>query len=41
VLRDWEVSRDTFAYIAQLGLPREVTDKMLHHGAQRLFGFDH
>ncbi|HUB14791.1 MAG TPA: amidohydrolase family protein [Acetobacteraceae bacterium] len=41
VLQDWEVYRETFAYIERLGLPREVTDKILHHNAQSLFGFDH
>jgi 6-methylsalicylate decarboxylase len=29
------------AYIERLGLPKEVTDKLLHHKAQKLFGFDH
>jgi predicted TIM-barrel fold metal-dependent hydrolase len=38
---DWEVYRETFAYIERLGLPKEVTDKILHHNAQKLFGFDH
>ena len=41
VLQDWEVYRETFAYIERLGLPKEVTDKILHHNAQKLFGFDH
>jgi 6-methylsalicylate decarboxylase len=41
MLQDWEVYRETFAYIERLGLPREVTDGILHHNAQRLFGFDH
>lgn len=41
VLQDWEVYRETFAYIERLGLPRDVTDKILHHNAQKLFGFDH
>jgi hypothetical protein len=41
VLQDWEVYRETFAYIERLGLPKEVTDKILHHNAPRLFGFDH
>jgi aminocarboxymuconate-semialdehyde decarboxylase len=41
VLQDWEVYRETFAYIERLGLPKEVTDKIPHHNAQKLFGFDH
>ena len=41
VLQDWEVYRETFAYIERLGLPKEVTDKILHHNAQKLFGFDY
>jgi predicted TIM-barrel fold metal-dependent hydrolase len=41
VLQDWEVYRETFAYIERLGLPKEVTDAILHHNAQKLFGFDH
>src|SRR5262249_52708868 len=41
VLQDWEVYRETFAYIERLGLPKEVTDEILHHNAQKLFGFDH
>jgi predicted TIM-barrel fold metal-dependent hydrolase len=40
VLQDWEVYLDTFAYIERLGLPKEVTDKILHQNAQKLFGFD-
>jgi 6-methylsalicylate decarboxylase len=40
VLQDWEVYRETFAYIERLGLPKEITDKILHHNAQKLFGFD-
>ena len=39
--KDWEVYRETFAYIERLGLPKEVTDAILHHNAQKLFGFDH
>ena len=35
VLQDWEV------YLERLGLPKEVTDEILHHNAQKLFGFDH
>ena len=30
-----------FAYIERLGLPKETTDKILHHNAQKLFGFEH
>jgi hypothetical protein len=41
VLKDWEVYRQTFAYIERHGLPTDVTDKILHHNAQKLFGFDH
>ena len=41
VLQDWEVYRETFAYIERLGLPKEVTDGILHHNAQKLFGLDH
>ena len=41
VLQDCEVYRETFAYIERLGLPKAVTDKILHHNAQKLFGFDH
>ena len=41
VLQDWEVYRETFAYIERLGLPKEVTDEILHHNAQKLFGFDY
>jgi hypothetical protein len=35
------VYRETFAYIERLGLPKEVTDEILHHNAQKLFDFDH
>ena len=41
VLQDWEVYRETFAYIERLGLPKSDTDKILHHNAQKLFGFAH
>jgi predicted TIM-barrel fold metal-dependent hydrolase len=41
VLQDWEIYRETFAYIERLGLPKEVTDKILYHNAPKLFGFDH
>ncbi len=33
VLQDWEVYRETFAYIERLGLPKEVTDEILHQRA--------
>ncbi|HJU19748.1 MAG TPA: amidohydrolase family protein [Stellaceae bacterium] len=39
VLQDYEDYRDTFAYIERLGLPKAEIDKILHHNAQRLFGF--
>ena len=32
---------ETFAYIERLGLPKSDTDKILHHNAQALFGFEH
>jgi predicted TIM-barrel fold metal-dependent hydrolase len=41
VLQDYESYTETFAYIERLGLPKSVTDKILHHNAQKLFGFDH
>ena len=41
VLQDYESYTETFAYIERLGLPKSVTDKVLHHNAQRLFGFNH
>ena len=41
VLQDWEEYRETFAYIDRLGLDRSVTDRILHHNAQHLFGFAH
>ncbi|HWD57032.1 MAG TPA: amidohydrolase family protein [Stellaceae bacterium] len=41
VLQDYESYTETFAYIERLGLPKSVTDKVLHHNAQKLFGFDH
>ena len=41
VLQDWEEYRETFAYIERLGLDQSVTDKILHHNAQHLFGFAH
>ena len=41
VLQDYEPYKETFAYIERLGLPKSVTDKILHHNAQSLFGFDH
>jgi aminocarboxymuconate-semialdehyde decarboxylase len=39
VLQDYEDYRDTFAYIERLGLLKAEIDKILHHNAQRLFGF--
>jgi predicted TIM-barrel fold metal-dependent hydrolase len=41
VLQDYESYKETFAYIERLGLPKSDTDKILHHNAQALFGFDH
>jgi predicted TIM-barrel fold metal-dependent hydrolase len=41
VLQDYEAYKETFAYIERLGLPQSDTDKILHHNAQALFGFDH
>jgi 6-methylsalicylate decarboxylase len=41
VLQDYEAYNETFAYIERLGLPKSVTDKILHHNAQALFGFAH
>jgi predicted TIM-barrel fold metal-dependent hydrolase len=41
VLQDYESYTETFAYIERLGLPKETTDKILHHNAQKLFGFAH
>ena len=41
VLQDWYTYKETFAYIESLGLPKEDTDKILHHNAQKLFGFAH
>jgi aminocarboxymuconate-semialdehyde decarboxylase len=39
VLQDYEAYKETFAYIERLGLPKPVTDRILHHNAQALFGF--
>ena len=41
ILLDYESYRETFAYIEELGLPKLVTDKVLHRNAQKLFGFAH
>ena len=41
VLQDYEEYKETFAYIERLGLPKADTDKILHHNAQGLFGFNH
>jgi 6-methylsalicylate decarboxylase len=41
ILLDYESYRETFAYIEELGLAKSVSDKILHHNAQRLFGFEH
>jgi hypothetical protein len=41
VLQDYESYKDTFSYIERLGFPKSATDKILHHNAQRLFGFRH
>ena len=35
------IEKETFAYIERLGLPKSDTDKILHHNAQKLFGFEH
>ena len=36
-----EEYRQTFAYIARMGLPQGEADRILHHNAQALFGFAH
>jgi predicted TIM-barrel fold metal-dependent hydrolase len=41
VLQDYEAYRETFAFIERIGLPPEVADRILHHNAQALFGYDH
>jgi predicted TIM-barrel fold metal-dependent hydrolase len=41
VLQDYEAYKETFAYIERLGLAKSDIDKILHHNAQALFGFDH
>jgi predicted TIM-barrel fold metal-dependent hydrolase len=41
VLQDYESYKETFAYIDRLGLPKSVTDRILHRNAQQLFGFAH
>src|SRR5579872_1110916 len=41
VLQDYEAYNETFAYIERLGLKKADTDLILHHNAQKLFGFSH
>jgi predicted TIM-barrel fold metal-dependent hydrolase len=41
VLQDYEAYKETFAYIGRLGLAAADVDQILHHNAQRLFGFAH
>jgi hypothetical protein len=41
VLQDYEAYTETFVYIESLGLPQADVDKILHHNAQQLFGFNH
>ena len=41
VLQDYESYRETFAFIARVGLPAEDADRILHHNAQALFGLAH
>jgi predicted TIM-barrel fold metal-dependent hydrolase len=41
ILQDYEAYKETFAYIERLALSKSDTDKILHHNAQALFGFDH
>ena len=41
VLQEYESYRDTFAFIAQIGLAPEIANQILHHNAQVLFGFPH
>ena len=41
VLPDYESYQETFAYIERPGRPKSDTDKIPHHNAQNLFGFDH
>src|ERR1700739_1523510 len=41
VFQVYEVFWETFAYSERLGLAKSDTDKILHHNAQALFGFDH
>ena len=40
VLQDYETYRDTFGYIERLGLPQADVEKILHHNAHALFGFE-
>jgi 6-methylsalicylate decarboxylase len=40
ILLDYEHYAGTFSYIERLGLAKGVTEQVLHHNAQRLFGFD-
>ena len=41
VLQAYEPYKETFAYIERLGLPPAEVDRILHHNAQKLFGFQH
>ena len=41
VLQEYETYRETFAFIERLGLPPEISERILHHNAQKLFGFAH
>jgi aminocarboxymuconate-semialdehyde decarboxylase len=41
VLQDYEAYKETFAYIERLGLSPADLEKILHHNAQALFGFQH
>jgi predicted TIM-barrel fold metal-dependent hydrolase len=40
VLQDYETYRETFGYIERLGLPQTDVEKILHHNAHALFGFE-
>jgi predicted TIM-barrel fold metal-dependent hydrolase len=40
VLQDYETYRATFGYIERLGLPEADVEKILHHNAHALFGFE-
>jgi hypothetical protein len=38
---DCESYAETFSYIERRGPPKSLTDRTLHHNAQKLFGFAH